>query len=76
MESLFCIFNKINKHIIEHKYQIKNLRVIFMNFIACTDSCIYQKDGVCTLECAASLGELRSDEQNDCIHFIEKNSKA
>ena len=47
-----------------------------MNFIACTDSCIYQKDGVCTLECAASLGELRSDEQNDCIHFIEKNSKA
>lgn len=38
-----------------------------MSFIACTDPCVYQKDGYCSLSRAASLGIPR---QGGCVHFV------
>lgn len=39
-----------------------------MSLIACTDPCIYQKDGYCSLSRAAS-GGYPSDKQS-CVHFL------
>ncbi|MEG2378347.1 MAG: hypothetical protein RSC43_08345 [Clostridia bacterium] len=41
-----------------------------MSFIACTSSCVYQHDGCCNLEQAAS-GGVTSD--TGCIHYVPKN---
>lgn len=38
-----------------------------MSLIACTDPCVYQKDGRCTLSRAASAGD---PEQSGCINFV------
>lgn len=38
-----------------------------MSLIACTDPCVYQKDGYCSLSRAASSGE---PGQSSCINFV------
>ena len=38
-----------------------------MSLIACTDPCVYQKDGRCTLSRAASPGE---PGQSGCVNFV------
>ena len=38
-----------------------------MSLIACTDPCIYQKDGYCQLSRAASAGESGC---SGCINFV------
>ena len=38
-----------------------------MSLIACTDPCVYQKDGYCSLSRAASAGELG---QSRCVNFV------
>lgn len=38
-----------------------------MSLIACTDPCVYQKDGRCTLSRAASARDLG---QSDCVNFV------
>ena len=38
-----------------------------MSLIACTDPCVYQKDGYCSLSRAASPGE---PGQSGCINFV------
>lgn len=38
-----------------------------MSLIACTDPCVYQKDGYCSLSRAASTGE---PGQSGCINFV------
>ena len=38
-----------------------------MSLIACTDPCVYQKDGYCSLSRAASFGEPGS---SGCINFV------
>ena len=42
-----------------------------MSLIACTDPCVYQKDGYCSLSRAASPGELG---QSSCINFVPVQS--
>ena len=39
-----------------------------MNFIPCTDPCIYQKDGYCTLSRAGSGGN--PSAHKGCVHFL------
>lgn len=38
-----------------------------MSLIACTDPCVYQKDGYCSLSRAASSG---SPGTSGCVHFV------
>lgn len=38
-----------------------------MSLIACTDPCVYQKDGCCSLSRAASTGE---PGQSGCVNFV------
>lgn len=38
-----------------------------MSLIACTDPCVYQKDGYCSLSRAASAGETG---QSGCVNFV------
>ena len=38
-----------------------------MSLIACTDPCVYQKDGYCSLSRAASSGE---PGQSRCVNFV------
>lgn len=38
-----------------------------MSLIACTDPCVYQKDGYCSLSRAASAGE---PGQSKCVNFV------
>jgi len=42
-----------------------------MSFIGCTSDCIYQTDGYCTLEHAATGGEY---SLTGCIHYVQKTS--
>lgn len=42
-----------------------------MSLIACTDPCVYQKDGYCSLSRAASTGE---SGQSKCINFVPSQS--
>ena len=42
-----------------------------MSIIPCTESCIYQTDGNCGLERAASLG-MDNDSGNQCAYYIKK----
>ena len=38
-----------------------------MSLIACTDPCVYQKDGYCSLSRAASTGE---SGKSKCVNFV------
>lgn len=38
-----------------------------MSLIVCTDPCVYQKDGYCSLSRAASLSDL---DRSGCINFV------
>ncbi len=38
-----------------------------MSLIACTDPCVYQKDGYCSLSRAASSGE---PGRSGCVNFV------
>lgn len=38
-----------------------------MSLIACTDPCVYQKDGYCSLSRAASSGE---PGPSGCVNFV------
>lgn len=38
-----------------------------MSLIVCTDPCVYQKDGYCSLSRAASAGE---PGQSKCVNFV------
>ena len=40
-----------------------------MSFIPCTNSCIYQKDGLCTLEMPVFSAKTC---EADCIHYVRK----
>ena len=40
-----------------------------MSLIACTDPCVYQIDGYCSLSRAASPGDGRSG----CVNFVARN---
>ncbi|NLO48153.1 MAG: hypothetical protein GX111_07555 [Clostridiales bacterium] len=44
-----------------------------MSFIACVSDCVYQKDGCCSLERAAS-GNENGVKNNACIHYVQINS--
>lgn len=44
-----------------------------MSCIACTSDCVYQEDGVCNLERAASSGA--PDGVDSCVHYIKKTAK-
>ena len=39
-----------------------------MNWIPCTSCCVYQRDGLCQLDCAAAAGLPHQD--GGCVHFI------
>ncbi|MCL2828116.1 MAG: hypothetical protein FWD99_05185 [Oscillospiraceae bacterium] len=45
-----------------------------MSLIPCTSSCVYQQDGTCTLERAASCGTLDAQPAAGCVHFISTGS--
>ena len=38
-----------------------------MSLIACTDPCVYQKEGYCSLSRASSAGE---PGQSGCVYFV------
>lgn len=42
-----------------------------MSLIACTDPCIYQSDGYCTLSRAVSAG--CPSEDLSCVHFLPRH---
>ncbi|MCL2569294.1 MAG: hypothetical protein FWE12_07720 [Oscillospiraceae bacterium] len=42
-----------------------------MSLIPCTSNCVYQLEGCCTLERAASQGtRAPADDTPGCVHFI------
>jgi hypothetical protein len=43
-----------------------------VNLIACTNNCIYQQNGCCSLDRAASGGV--TDKNAGCIHYVPKHS--
>ena len=43
-----------------------------MSLIACTDPCVYQKDGYCSLSRAAYSGEASGSR---CVNFVPVQSK-
>lgn len=45
-----------------------------MSLIPCTSNCMYQEDGYCTLERAASSGAPCGVK--DCVHFLPKQGPA
>jgi hypothetical protein len=47
----------------------------FMSYIACTSDCVYQKDGCCSLERAAS-GNENGAKDNACIHYVKTKSSS
>lgn len=53
------------------KYNNK-LGVISVTNINCTSSCLYQKDGKCTLE---NVSVQITKPTNDCIYFKNKENK-
>ena len=48
-------------------------RMMLMSLIPCTSACIYQSDGVCTLDSAAAAGVPALG--GACIHFIPSDAK-
>lgn len=54
-------------------YNHKNeKKVKFMSLIPCTDDCIYQQEGRCTLARAGSSGV--PTKQEGCVHFLPKRT--
>ncbi len=47
--------------------------MIAMSLIPCTSSCVYQSDGVCTLDSAAAAGVPALG--GACVHFIPADAK-
>ena len=47
--------------------------VIALSLIPCTSHCVYQLDGCCTLERAASGGTRSAQDASGCVHFIGLN---
>lgn len=45
-----------------------------MSLIACTDDCVYQQDGYCTLERAASSG--LPGPEISCVNFVPRRSSS
>lgn len=45
--------------------------MIVLSFIACTDPCVYQKDGQCSLSRAASPGQTGVG----CVNFVPRCSQ-
>ena len=43
-----------------------------MSLIPCTDPCVYQREGCCTLDRACSAGEART---GGCVHFLPRSSE-
>jgi len=41
-----------------------------MSLITCTDACVYQEEGYCRLEQAASSGQMSVSA--GCVHFVGK----
>jgi len=42
-----------------------------MSLICCTSRCVYQQEGICTLERAASMGTVQAAKHtSSCMHFI------
>lgn len=44
-----------------------------MSLIPCTSQCVYQSDGVCTLDSAAAAGQ--PSLGGACIHFIPTDAR-
>ena len=44
-----------------------------MSLIPCTSQCVYQSDGICTLDSAAAAGQPALG--GACIHFIPTDAK-
>lgn len=44
--------------------------MIPLSLIPCTDPCIYQQDGCCTLSRAASGGD--PAQLRDCVHYLPR----
>lgn len=44
-----------------------------MSLIACTDHCVYQQDGYCTLSLAGSSG--RPSKKNPCVNYIPRKDE-
>lgn len=44
-----------------------------MNLIFCTDPCIYQTEGHCTLSMAVSAG--RPTDSTGCVHYLPRTSQ-
>lgn len=42
-----------------------------MSLIPCTGDCVYQKEGYCSLERAASRGKPERASDN-CVHYIKR----
>lgn len=47
--------------------------MIDMSLIPCTSSCVYQSDGVCTLDSAAAAGMPALG--GACVHFIPADAR-
>lgn len=47
--------------------------MIAMSLIPCTSKCVYQADGICTLDSAAAAGQ--PSLGGACIHFIPSDAK-
>lgn len=45
-----------------------------MSYIACTDPCVYQQDGYCSLARAASFG--MPSEETRCVNFVPKRKSS
>ena len=46
------------------------MELIPMSLIACTSDCVYQQDGYCSLERAASCG--LPDDKESCVNFVPR----
>ncbi len=44
-----------------------------LSLIACTSDCLYQQEGRCTLERAASGGV--PSAENPCVHFVPRQTR-
>ncbi|BDF70960.1 hypothetical protein CE91St40_19410 [Oscillospiraceae bacterium] len=45
-----------------------------MSLIACTSDCLYQQDGYCSLERAASCGQ--PTHRDPCVNFVPRRRTA
>lgn len=61
-------FAYLNRRPIFHICKFQRKGAAIMGLIPCTSRCIYQKDGLCELDCAAVAGLPPAD--GGCVHFI------